>query len=448
MDLFSTTTEKPLERSGDTPLAARMRPKKLEEVVGQQHLVGPTGLLTSALKTGTLHSFILWGPPGSGKTTIAQILAEQSGYRFVPFSAVLSGIKEVREVMLQAEQSRRMGKRQTVIFVDEIHRFNKAQQDAFLPFVERGDVILMGATTENPSFEIISALLSRMRIYTLDPLSLPDLVSLLKRALAQDPKLKGKNLAVSDDAFEYLAMMAPGDARLSLNLLETASELVEPGKTVDRSVVDRANQRAALLYDKTGEEHYNVISALHKSMRNGDPDAAMYWLGRMLEAGEDPLYVARRLIRFASEDVGNADPQALVVAVAARDAIHFLGVPEGKLALAQATSYLALAPKSNALYVGYGRVEKDLRDGHVYPVPLAIRNASTKLMKELDYGKGYEYAHKTEEKTTALECMPEKLRNRRYYEPTDQGKEKELGERKQYWEEIRRRQRGQSEKKS
>ncbi|MFH1018457.1 MAG: replication-associated recombination protein A, partial [Pseudomonadota bacterium] len=365
-------------------------------------------------------------------------VAEQSGNVFVPFSAVTSGIKEVREVMTRAERNRERSGLQTVVFIDEIHRFNKAQQDAFLPFVERGDIILIGATTENPSFEIIGALLSRLRVFVLAPLNLKDQAVLLARALENDGELKRKELRFAPEALEYLASRNPGDARASLNLLEAMAALAGEKQPVDRKLIDVAAQRVALLYDKTGEEHYNVISALHKSIRNGDADAGLYWLARMLEAGEDPLYVARRLVRFASEDVGNADPQALVLAMAARDAIHFLGLPEGKLALAQLVTYLAAAPKSNATYIAYGRVERDLKDGKVYPVPLAIRNAPTDLMKDLGYGKGYEYAHQREEKTTALECFPEELKGRKYYEPDGEGFEAEIKKRLAVMEETRR----------
>ncbi len=438
MDLFSTTSSTSSPVNATSPLAERVRPTKLEDVEGQEHLVGPGGILVEALKVQKIHSFILWGPPGSGKTTIARIVAGKSGYTFVPFSAVLSGIKEVKEVMSQAEKNRRYTGQRTVVFVDEIHRFNKAQQDAFLPFVERGDIILIGATTENPSFEIIGALLSRLRVYVLNPLRFEDQVKVLKRALEADRELSSKGISISDDVLEYLCSRVPGDARSALNLLETTSALVKSGQTIGRNLIDQASQRVALLYDKVGEEHYNVISALHKSMRNGDPDASLYWLGRMLESGEDPLYIARRMIRFASEDVGNADPQALILAVAARDAVHFLGLPEGKLALAELAAYLALAPKSNAVYLAYGRVENDLRAGHVYPVPLAIRNAPTKLMKNLGFGKDYEYAHDAQGKTTAMECLPQELIGRRYYEPSDCGCEKELGKRKKTFEEIRR----------
>ncbi len=440
MDLFPEThAAKPgRDAKGATPLAERMRPRTFDEVLGQEHLTGPEGALRKAVEAGKIQSFVLWGPPGTGKTTIARIVAERSGNVFVPFSAVTSGIKEVREVMTKAERNRERSGLQTVVFIDEIHRFNKAQQDAFLPFVERGDIILIGATTENPSFEIIGALLSRLRVFVLQPLELSHQTKVLQHALENDGELARKQLRFEPETLEYLASRNPGDARAALNLLEAISALAGEKKIVDRKLVDLAAQRVALLYDKTGEEHYNVISALHKSIRNGDADAALYWLARMLEAGEDPLYVARRLIRFASEDVGNADPQALGLAVAAKDAIHFLGIPEGKLALAQLVTYLAAAPKSNATYLAYGRVERDLKDGKVYPVPLAIRNAPTDLMKELGYGKGYEYAHYSEDKTTALECFPEELEGTKYYRPEGRGFESEIKKRLSAMEEARR----------
>jgi putative ATPase len=437
MDLFQTTPADPRKTAASTPLADRMRPETLDEVLGQSQLVGPEGTLRKALEAKELQSFVLWGPPGSGKTTIGRILAEQSGSHFIRFSAVLSGIKEVRDVMRDAERNRVRGGVETILFIDEIHRFNKAQQDAFLPFVERGDIKLIGATTENPSFEINSALLSRLRVFVLDPLSLPDQVTLLKRALEKDAVIRERGLRVTEEVFQHMASRVPGDARAALNLLEAAAFLVPKKGTIDKQIVDRAAQRVTLLYDQVGEEHYNIISALHKSMRNGDADASLYWLARMLEAGEDPLYIARRLVRFASEDVGNADPQALVVAMAARDAVHFIGLPEGKLALAQLVIYLATAPKSNSVYTAYGRVEKDLRDGQVYPVPLSIRNAPTQLMEDLGYGDGYEYAHNVPEKTTALECLPEKLKGRRYYHPIEEGFEKEIARRHRELAQIR-----------
>jgi putative ATPase len=440
MDLFPTTpTQKAVrDKRAATPLAERMRPRTFDEVVGQPHLTGSEGALRIAVEAGKTQSFVLWGPPGTGKTTIARIVAERAGNMFVPFSAVTSGIKEVREVMANAEKNRDRTGLQTIVFIDEIHRFNKAQQDAFLPFVERGDIVLIGATTENPSFEIIGALLSRLRVFVLNPLNVKDQTLLLERALADDAEIKSRQLKFAPEVLEYMASRNPGDARASLNLLEATMSLVAPNKVVERKVVDLAAQRVALLYDKTGEEHYNVISALHKSIRNGDADAGLYWLARMLEAGEDPLYVARRLVRFASEDVGNADPQALVLAVAAKDTIHFLGIPEGKLALAQLVTYLAAAPKSNAIYLAYGRVERDLKEGKVYPVPLAIRNAPTDLMKELGYGKDYEYAHYAEDKTTALECFPDELKGTKYYRPEGQGFESKIKERLDAMEQARR----------
>jgi putative ATPase len=408
------------------PLAERMRPRDLDEIVGQDEILGPGTALRAAIEKDEIGSLILWGPPGTGKTTLARVIAHRTRSRFVPFSAVVSGIKEIKDVMRRAEDERRLYGRRTILFVDEIHRFNKAQQDAFLPHVESGNVILIGATTENPSFEVNSALLSRCRVLILRQLAPEELVILMRRALEdQERGLTGK-LVVEDDALFWLARQANGDARFCLNVLEALTSVVDEGQRVGIETIEKAMQRKALLYDKSGEEHFNIISALHKSLRNSDVDASLYWLARMLEAGEDPLYIARRLVRFASEDIGLAEPGALAQAVAAKDAYHFLGLPEGKLALAQAVVYLALAPKSNAAYLAYGKASEDALKDVSEPVPLHLRNAVTRPMKSWGYGKGYQYAHDHEEGTTGMECLPENLRGRRYFRPTDEGFEKRL----------------------
>jgi putative ATPase len=416
-----------------TPLAERMRPRSLDEVVGQQHLLGPGRPLRQAIESGALHSLIFWGPPGTGKTTIARILATVTAADFVAFSAVTSGIKEIRDVIAVANRNRQQRGRGTILFVDEIHRFNKAQQDAFLPHVEAGTIVLIGATTENPSFEVNSALLSRSKVYVLQPLSPDDLVQLLRRAVVDDTRGLGSLKVVADDAaFHAIGVYANGDARVALNLLEQAALALEPGadgtRSLTASTLAALIERRALLYDKSGEEHYNLISALHKSIRNSDADASVYWLARMLEAGEDPLYVARRLVRFASEDIGNADPRALQIAIAAKDATHFLGMPECNTALAQAVTYMAAAPKSNAVYKGYQAAAKDAMEDVASPVPLHIRNAPTKLMKDLDYGRGYRYAHDEAEGVAPMSCLPEHLQDRRYYEPTERGLESKIKE--------------------
>jgi putative ATPase len=409
-----------------------MRPRTLDEVVGQEHLIAPGKVLRRALEAGQLHSMILWGPPGSGKTTLARLMADISGARFVPFSAVTAGIKEIREVMAQAEaESARRGRR-TLLFVDEIHRFNRAQQDAFLPHVERGTIILIGATTENPSFEVNAALLSRCRVYVLERLTEAQVVGLLERALRDAERgLAGTGARAEPDALRLIARLADGDARSALNILELAVTL--GGPRVTEAGITEAAQKKALLYDKSGEEHFNLISALHKSLRDSDPDGALYWLGRMLKAGEDPLYVARRLVRFASEDVGNADPRALRLALDAKEAYHFLGSPEGELALAQAVCYLALAPKSNAVYAAWNEVRADIQAKPAEPVPLHLRNAPTGLMASLGYGQGYQHAHDAPEALVDQEHLPEALRGRTYYHPTDRGAEKEMAERLRRW---------------
>lgn len=407
------------------PLASRLRPDTLDDFIGQEHLLGNGKLLRQLIDNDRISSMIFWGPPGVGKTTLANIIAKKTHSSFINFSAVTSGIKEIKEVMAQAEESRIMGIR-TVLFVDEIHRFNKAQQDAFLPFVEKGSIILIGATTENPSFEINAALLSRCKVFVLQELTKDNLVQLLTNAILNPQEFGGTEIAITKDLLEAIAVFANGDARSALNTLEMAvtNGEISAGKiTVTKESLEQCISKKSLLYDKNGEEHYNLISALHKSMRNSDPDAAIYWLSRMLEAGEDPLYIARRLIRFASEDVGIADSQALPLAVSVYQACHFIGMPECNVNLTHAVTYLSMAPKSNALYVAYEECRKDALQMLAEPVPLQLRNAPTKLMEDLHYGEGYEYAHNTEDKLTRMSCMPENLAGRHYYRPTTQGAE-------------------------
>jgi putative ATPase len=437
--------ETPRAAAATAPLAERMRPRSFDEFVGQQELLAPGKPLREAIERDLLQSIILWGPPGTGKTTLARIIAETTKARFVSFSAVLAGIKEIREVMSEAERTRRTTGRRTIVFIDEIHRFNKAQQDAFLPRVEAGDIVLIGATTENPSFEVNAALLSRSKVFVLRGLTTDEVAAIVERALTDAERgLGGQGVEVSPDALRAIALYANGDARAALNLLElsvAAAPLADGARRVDQARVEQTIQRRALLYDKSGEEHYNLISALHKSMRNSDPDAAVYWLARMVEAGEDPLYIARRLVRFASEDIGNADPQALTVAIAAKDAVHFIGMPEGNTALAQAAIYLATAPKSNAVYEAYNRAAEDAQTDVAQPVPLHLRNAPTRLMKALEYGKGYRYAHDEAEGVADMSCLPEALEGRKYYLPRERGFEKEIKRRLDGWEEIKKRRR-------
>jgi putative ATPase len=438
--LFNRNGEELLQR--EAPLADRMRPRTLDEFVGQDHLLGPGKVLRQAIESDHLPSMILWGPPGSGKTTLAMIIASMTGAHFATFSAVLSGVKEIREVVQEANEEWKYRKRRTILFVDEIHRFNKAQQDAFLPHVEKGTIILIGATTENPSFEVISPLLSRSKVFTLNALAEKEIEGILKRGLEDKERGLGKYpTVVEPEVFRGISLIANGDARIGLNTLEMVVLTTFPDskgvRHIQKKNLEEVLQRKAFLYDKSGEEHYNLISALHKSLRGGDPDAALYWLGRMLDAGEDPLYIARRMIRFASEDVGMADPQALQVALSAMEAFHFIGLPEGNLALAQAAVYLATAPKSNALYTAFLGVQKDVRELENLPVPLHIRNAPTSLMEELGYGKGYKYPHDYPDHFVEEEYLPENLRGRIYYRPSEQGFEREIKKRLEYWRKRR-----------
>lgn len=420
------------ENEDTQPLAARMRPRTLEEFVGQKQLLGEGKVLRRIIESDRISSMIFWGPPGVGKTTLAKIIANMTKAEFITFSAVTSGVKEIREVMQRAEKSRRFGAK-TIVFVDEIHRFNKAQQDAFLPFVEKGSIILIGATTENPSFEVNGALLSRCKVFVLQQLKQDELAELIQRTIKDERGFGDRKVVISDEMVDMIAGFANGDARTALSTLEMVvlnGDVGEDGTvTVTKETIEQCISKKSLLYDKSGEEHYNLISALHKSMRNSDPDAAVYWLARMLEAGEDPLYIARRVTRFASEDVGLADPKALEISIAAYQACHFIGMPECSVHLTEAVIYMAMAPKSNAMEVAYNNARVDALEQIAEPVPLNIRNGVTKLMRELDYGKGYQYAHDTKDKLTNMQCLPDSLLGREYYVPTDQGIESRYKER-------------------
>jgi putative ATPase len=435
MNLFSNPIDEASDRT--RPLADRMRPRDLDEFVGQEHILAPGKALRVQIEHDDIGSILFWGPPGVGKTTLAKIIARRTKAEFVEFSAVMAGIKEIKQVMVEAERARQYGTR-TIVFIDEIHRFNRAQQDAFLPHVERGNIRLIGATTENPSFEVNSALLSRSRVYTLNPLTEPQIVSLLERALTDEERgLGALKLTARPEALARIAAYSSGDARSAYNVLEIAATLASEttdaasptAGVIEQAQVEDALQRRVLRYDKAGEEHYNLISALHKSVRNSDPDATLYWLVRMLESGEDPMYLARRIVRMAVEDISLADPHALEICIAARDALDFMGLPEGGLALAHAAVYLAIAPKSNALYMAYGMVKRDVEETAADPVPLHLRNAPTRLMKDLGYGEGYKYAHDFEEKVTDMQCLPDNLKDKQWYYPTEEGVEKRIRER-------------------
>jgi putative ATPase len=433
MSLFAKLEPEENTGASGQPLAERMRPRTLDEFTGQETLLGPGKPLRTQIEHDEIGSMILWGPPGCGKTTLARLIARMTHSEFAAFSAVLTGIKEIKDVMAAAEHARRGGRR-TIVFIDEVHRFNKAQQDAFLPHVEAGNITLIGATTENPSFEVIAPLLSRTRVYVLQALTTEQIEGLLRRALADPVRgLGNEKIAIGGEAIQHIAVFSGGDARAAYNTLEAGVRAAQPDasgmRTISKELLAELLQRKFLLYDKSGEEHYNLISALHKSVRNSDPDASLYWLVRMLESGEDPLYIARRLVRMASEDIGLAEPGALAVTIAAMQAADFVGPPEGNLALAQAAVYLSLAPKSNALYTGYGSVTKDLENTRAEPVPLRLRNAPTGLMKNIGYGKGYQYAHDVEDKVADMECLPESLAGKTYYRPTDQGFEARLRQR-------------------
>jgi putative ATPase len=445
MSLFDGEPEGPRGTVRTAPLAERMRPRTLDELSGQEHLVGPGKPLRIQIERDDPVSMIFWGPPGVGKTTLAKIIAETTKASFIEFSAVMSGIKEIKQVMVTAAQASQMHSR-TILFIDEIHRFNKAQQDAFLPYVERGTIRLIGATTENPSFEIISALLSRCRVYVLEPLSEKQIAGLLRRALEDKERgLGGLEITADDDALELIASYSSGDCRNAYNTLEVAAQLAQEAnanKHIDKALAGVAVQQRVLMYDKQGEEHFNLISALHKSVRNSDPDAALYWLARMFAGGEDPLYLARRIVRMAVEDIGLAAPEALNLCLSAKETVDFLGSPEGDLALAEAVVYLSLAPKSNSVYTAYSAVQQEIEHTRQEPVPLHLRNAPTKLMKELDYGRGYIYAHDEEGRVADMDCLPDSLKGRSYYKPTQEGREKLLAQRMEEIQRIRKRKRG------